>query len=288
MKIGLIGTGLLGKPIGEIYLKEGYDLTVYNRSIEKTEPLAAAGAEVAPRPEEVIEKSDLVLTVVSDYSSVCEVLFTNVSDFKDKTVIQISTILPSESQLLSKRISEMGGDLIEAPVLGSIKQVLSGSLILLISCDRMLFDKWSNFFGPVSNKIVYLGDYGSASLTKLALNQLIANLTVSFASSLGLLVENRIDVDKFMEILRGSALYAPTFDKKISNMLDREFGNPNFPVKHLLKDMNLIIQAAKSTGLNTKSLESTREILVEAVESKLGELDYSALYNIVNPKKIDQ
>lgn len=66
---------------------------------------------------------------------------------------------------------------------------------------------------------------------KLALNQLIASLTVGFSTSLALLQRNNVDIDKFMDILRPSALYAPTFDKKLQRMLDREYSNPNFPTK---------------------------------------------------------
>jgi 3-hydroxyisobutyrate dehydrogenase len=86
-----------------------------------------------------------------------------------------------------------------------------------------------------------------------------------------------------MEILRESALYAPTFDKKLQRMISRNFANPNFPTKHLLKDTNLIIKEAQALGLNVSSLAGVQEILEIAMTQHLGEEDYSALFNVVNP-----
>lgn len=124
---------------------------------------------------------------------------------------------------------------------------------------------------------------GKASALKLALNQLIASLTASFSLSLGLVLHAGVDPDIFMRVLRNSALYAPTFDKKLDNMKNRNFIPPNFPVKHLLKDVDLILNSSSKAGLNTAQLEGARKILVDAIEKGLKEEDYSALYNAVNP-----
>ena len=103
--------------------------------------------------------------------------------------------------------------------------------------------------------------------------------------SLGYLRERNVDVDKFMDILRGSALYAPTFDKKLSNYLDRDFENPNFPLKHLLKDVRLMISQFEQEGINTLPLEGVETIVQKGLEEKLSDKDYSSLYNVVHPPK---
>ena len=87
---------------------------------------------------------------------------------------------------------------------------------------------------------LHIGPVGSAAAIRLAMNQLICSLTTSFALSLGLIIREGIDIDIFMKILRDSALYAPTFDKKLQRMLERNYENPNFPAKHLLKDTNIL------------------------------------------------
>lgn len=122
---------------------------------------------------------------------------------------------------------------------------------------------------------------------KLALNQLIASVSSAFALSLSFVESQQIDVDIFMQILRNSALYAPTFDKKLQRMRDRNFSNPNFPTKHLLKDTNLFISEAKSLGLNVSSIEGVRQILEVAIDQGLSDADYSALFSAIAPQTSD-
>jgi 3-hydroxyisobutyrate dehydrogenase len=85
-----------------------------------------------------------------------------------------------------------------------------------------------------------------------------------------------------MQILRESALYAPTFDKKLQRMLDGNYANPNFPTKHLMKDTDLFITEAKSVGLNVSSIEGVQQILAEAIKMSLSNADYSSLFSVIN------
>lgn len=88
-----------------------------------------------------------------------------------------------------------------------------------------------------------------------------------------------------MQILRESALYAPTFDKKLPQMLDGNYANPNFPTKHLLKDADLFLSEAESVGLNVSSLEGVRQILQKALEMGLSDADYSSLFSAIKPQQ---
>jgi 3-hydroxyisobutyrate dehydrogenase len=126
---------------------------------------------------------------------------------------------------------------------------------------------------------------GSAAAAKLALNQLIASLTSAFALSLGFVERQGVEVEQFMQILRQSALYAPTFDKKLQQMRDRNYANPNFPTKHLLKDTNLFLTEAQSIGLNVSSLEGVRKVLETAQQLGLSEADYSSLFSAITPEE---
>ena len=115
--------------------------------------------------------------------------------------------------------------------------------------------------------------------------QLIASLTVGFSTSLGLLQRNNVDIDAFMKILRPSALYAPTFDKKLQRMLDRDYANPNFPTKHLLKDIRLFEKEAHKAKLNTALLEGLEAVVASTVERGLDNTDYSAVHDgIIEPE----
>jgi 3-hydroxyisobutyrate dehydrogenase len=129
---------------------------------------------------------------------------------------------------------------------------------------------------------VLVGSVGAAAGVKLALNQLIASLTTSFALSLAFVERQGIDIDLFMQILRESSLYAPTFDKKMRRMLDGNYTNPNFPTKHLLKDTDLFISEAKSLGLDLGSIEAVRQLVQTAVKMSFGNDDYSSIFSAIS------
>ena len=286
MKIGLIGIGLMGKPLAKKILSAGYSLNVYNRTQYKANELEEDGAILYNSPNKIVKDSDILIIMLSDYDAIYEVLITsNIGGFEGKTIIQMSTIAPEESKEIEKRILNLHGDYFEAPVLGSIPQIENGELIVLVGGSQSHVEKHQELFSCFSNKILQIGEVGKASAMKLALNQLIVSETVAFSMSIGYLKENGLDVETFMDILRGSALYAPTFDKKLPKMLERNFENPNFPVKHLLKDLDLMLGEFSESGINTNSLKSIRKILLDTIQQGYADHDYSALYNGVHPVK---
>ncbi len=283
MKLGLIGTGLMGNPIAKKLIDANFSLEVFNRTKSKTEDLKNLGIKVHSDISALVVNTDAIILMLSNYDAIDEVLFnSNIGMLDGKTIIQMSTIAPSESIELSSRISKLRGVYIEAPVLGSINQIFEGNLIVLVGSDIKLFTKWKKLFGAFSNKVIHIGKVGEASAMKLALNQLIISETTAFSMSLGYVRENNLDVDIFMDILRNSALYAPNFDKKLSNMLNRSFDNANFPVKHLLKDLDLMLSEFGEKKINTDSLKAIRKILVHSIQIGNSEKDYSALYNSVH------
>ncbi|MBW2625516.1 MAG: NAD(P)-dependent oxidoreductase, partial [Deltaproteobacteria bacterium] len=124
MKVALIGTGLMGRPMGERVLAAGYHLTVFNRSREKAELLRSSGAEIAATGAEAIGSAECVLLMLADGIAIREVLFNEnpKPDLGQRTVIQMGTISPTESIGFHKEVLERGGDYLEAPVLGSIPE----------------------------------------------------------------------------------------------------------------------------------------------------------------------
>ncbi len=286
MTIGVIGIGLMGKPLAKKILDAGYNLNIYNRTQVKAKEVEKLGAKLCTSPNIIVKESDVLILMLSDYDAIYEVLITsNIGGFDGKTVIQMSTIAPDESKEIEKRITRLNGNYFEAPVLGSISQIENGELIVLVGGTKEQFNNSKKLFSCFSNKYLYVGEVGKASAMKLALNQLIISETVAFSMSLGYLRENELDIEMFMDILRGSALYAPTFDKKLPKMLERNFENPNFPVKHLLKDLDLILGEFAENGINANSLKGIRKILIDSIQSGFAEHDYSALYNSVHPIK---
>ena len=291
MKVGLIGTGLMGQPMAIRLLNAGLTVTVYNRTASKLQSLKEAGAIAASTPRSVLESSEYIILMLTDAQAINQVLFVskpvdqNQTDLlKNKLIIQMATIAPDQSKAISDRIIAAGGSYLEAPVLGSIPQVKTGELIVMCGGSSQNFEQCLPLLQNFSQEPILVGEVGAASAMKLALNQLIAGLTSSFALALGFVKKQNVDVEQFMQILRDSALYAPTFDKKLTRMSDRNFANPNFPTKHLLKDTNLFLEQAQSIGLATDNLTGIQAIIQQAIALGLENDDYSAIYQAINPE----
>ena len=283
MNIGLIGTGLMGLPMAQRILAANRPLIVYNRSTAKLEPLIAQGAKIATSPADLIQAANCIVLMLTDAQAIRELVLSDASrqELTGKTVIQMGTIGPTESRAIRDEIVAAGGDYLEAPVLGSIPEAQAGQLIVMVGSTPEQFQQWLEVltcFGP-EPKLV--GPVGSAAAVKLALNQLIGSLTSAFAASLGLVMRQGVEPETFMQILRASALYAPTFDKKLQRMVDRQYDNPNFPTKHLAKDINLFLREAESLSLNTSMVAGVLTILQQAVDLGLADADYSALFSTV-------
>ena len=285
MKVAFLGTGLMGQPLAQRLLAAKVPVVVYNRTQSKLALLEEAGAKIALSPQDAIASCDCTILMLSDASAIEQVLSScSKQHLQSRTIIQMGTISPSQSQAIGDRIVAAGGEYLEAPVLGSIPEAETGKLIVMVGASPAQFEKWLNLLQNFGPKPLLIGPVGTAAAMKLALNQLIAALTNAFGLSLGFVQRQGVEVETFMEILRQSAIYAPTFDKKLARMLDRNYANPNFPTKHLLKDTNLFLEEAKSSGLNAQSLEGVREILEIAQEMGLNEMDYSSLFDAVNPQ----
>ncbi len=152
----------------------------------------------------------------------------------------------------------------------------------MVGSTKAQFDRYSELLKCYSPEPMYIGEVGTAAAMKLALNQLIVGLTSTFAVSLSFAQKQGVDIEQFMSVVRQSTLYTPTFDKKLEQMRDRNFANPNFPTKHLLKDTNLFLNQAAELDLNTSSLEGIKQIIEQATAIGLADLDYSAIYSAIN------
>ena len=284
MKVSVLGAGLMGSPFSLRLLGEGHEVTVYNRSSDKLTHLISKGANITTNPFDAIANSKIIIMMLSGYSAITEVLFSTPIDMKDKLFVQMGTISPNESRELFTRISRLGAKYIEAPVLGSIPEALNGKLIVMVGGSLDDFNYVVPILDCLGEKPILIGDVGTAAALKLAMNQLIAALTTAFSLSLGFCMRNGVDTEIYMDVVRKSALYAQTYDKKLKKYLERNFDGANFSAKHLNKDVNLFLADAESLGMDCSSLQGIAKITTQAIKQGLGDKDYSAIYEIINPE----
>ena len=281
MDISLLGCGLLGTAIGERLLARGFRLHVWNRRPEHTQTLVAAGAQLASSPAEAVAAGDLVITVLTNGPITAEVLLNQAGTaLPGRLVLQVATIAPAESRDLAIALQQRGAHFLETPVLGSRPEAMAGCLQVMVGGERADLERAQPVLTALGGEPHHLGPVGSALHTKLALNQLIASLTHSFSLALHVVQQAGVEVEAFMAILRDSALYAPTFDKKLAKELADDYSNPNFPTAHLRKDLQLFVDAAAALQLETLGLEGLTKLLQRATPAGLDALDYSSLHRL--------
>lgn len=285
VRVAFLGTGLMGYPMAERLLKGGYPLEAYNRTLEKALPLQSSGGGVHKTPRAAVEGVEIVILMLSDAHAIESVLLSVpvLESLEGKTVLQMSTISSLQSRDIMEQVVQAGGDYMEAPVLGSTPQARQGALQVMMGGTRRQFERWLpllKVFGPDPK---YIGPVGAAAALKLALNNLIASLVSGFSLSLNLVLQSGIDADLFMDILRSSSFYTPTFDQKRPRMLEGDYSDPHFPIRHMLKDVELVLQESTAKGLNTAGLEGIRSLFQEAMKRGYAEGDYSGVFEAVGP-----
>lgn len=283
--IALLGTGLLGRAIAERLHATHHSVIAYNRTAVRALPLQACGVTVVTLPEQAIAKADVVLLVLADAAAIRSVLLAPAVRklLRGKTIVQMGTIAPGESTAIQHEVDRSGGTYCEAPVLGSLAEAKAGTLQIMMGGTEEQFIRWAPLFRSLSREPRLIGPVGAAASLKLALNQLIAAEIAAFGLSLALIQRTGVPVDTFMTLLRESALFAPAFEKKLPRLLKRDYHNPNFSTRHLLKDVELFLADATNQRLVVSGLEGIVPILRETIDHGLGELDYSAIYDIINP-----
>nr|MBI3613510.1 NAD(P)-dependent oxidoreductase [Nitrospirota bacterium] len=285
MHIGFLGAGLLGRPMAERLHAAGHRVTVYNRTKEKIADLPKAGMAVAATPEEAIRAGDGVILMLADAGAIRALLFAPAAKaaLAGRTVIQMGTIGPQDSRAIQREVQAAGGDYLEAPVLGSIAEAKARKLLVMVGGTEEQFTRWAELLKSFGPELRLIGPVGKAAALKLALNQLIAAEIAAFSLSLGLVQREDIPVETFMAVLKQSALFAPAFEKKLPRLLARDYANPNFSTKNLLKDLSLFLDEAKGLGLNPDCASGVRALLQQAIDQGLADVDYSAVHSLVNP-----
>jgi 3-hydroxyisobutyrate dehydrogenase len=285
MKLAVIGIGLLGREIALRLQSRPFSVSAWNRSPDKAEALASQGIQPVATVAAALDQTDAALMLLSDAAAIRAVLWptdgTEPPALADRLLIQMGTIAPNESRALARDVERAGGQYLEAPVLGSLPEAREGRLIVMAGGDLDLYQRCLPIFEALSTQPQRIGEVGQGAALKLAMNQLISGLTATFAYSLGLVRDEGIDVDQFMGLLRQSALYAPTFDKKLEKYLNHDYGQANFPLKHLRKDLGLFRRVAEQSSLHTAPLIALEAILEQAIGQGQGDLDYSALYDVL-------
>ena len=279
-KIGIIGTGMLGNAVGLNLLKSGFDLTVYNRTKEKTNELKKNGAKVVDSPKSVAENSELVIIVVKDSDAVKKISFekNGIIEGKHKglTVADMSTINPIESKKISKKFLDHKIIKLDIPVMGGPNVAITGELVLIASGDKKTFDGLKNVFEKIANKIFFLEGNGTAHLIKLSMNLQITMLALALSEGITLVRSANIDPKIFLDILNSTYFKTGMSENKAYKMIQDEF-DATFTLANLKKDISIITDTAKSFGIKLPMIKKAEEVYNDALKNGFGDIDYTGI-----------
>ena len=279
MKIGFIGTGLMGFPMAKNLLDKSLDLNVFSRTIIKTKPLEKFGAKISNSLSEAVKDVDVIITMLTDDDAVEKVL----SDQgfqqnlkKGSTVIDMSSIKPKIAIKYGNLLKDKGVNFLDAPVSGGTIGAEQATLAIMVGGDQKVFDQIKDVLKVMGNPTL-VGPIGSGQVSKLA-NQIIVGVTIgAVAEAITLCEKAGVDGNKFIKALAGGFADGKILQNHGKRMIDKDF-SPKGKVSTHLKDMNNILECAGDFNTQLPISNLIKDMFKSLVENGNDNDDHSALY----------
>lgn len=289
MKIGIIGTGMLGEAVAQNLLNLGFDVSVYNRTKEKVTKVEKNGATVMNSPKAVADNSELIIIIVKDASAVKEVSFGKngiiESENKKLIVADMSTIEPSESREIADKFEQKQIQKLEIPVMGGPNVAITGKLVMMASGPKNSFEQCKTIFEKIANKVFFLGTQGTANSIKLAMNLQITMLALSLSEGITLVEKSEVDPKIFLEVLNSTYFKTGMSENKAFKMIDGDY-DATFTLSNLKKDISTMISTSKKLGIELPMIMKAEKIYENAIKEGLGNNDYTGIIEYI--KKINK
>lgn len=280
MKIGLIGLGIMGKPMGKNLIKAGYDLTVMDRNQAAVAELVTAGAKSAPTAKAVAEQVDIIITMLPNSPHVKEVVLGEngiLEGAKPGTVfMDMSSIAPLVSRELATKLAEKGVDMLDAPVSGGEPKAIDGTMSVMVGGKQEIFDKCYPVMKSMAGSVVRAGEVGAGNITKLA-NQVIVALNIAAVSeALVLASKAGVEPELVYQAIRGGLAGSTVLDAKAPLMMDRKF-DPGFRINLHIKDLNNALETSHEMGVSLPLTAAVMEMMQALKTDGKGDADHGSL-----------
>jgi 3-hydroxyisobutyrate dehydrogenase len=284
MQVAVLGTGAMGAGMTRSLLRAGHTVRVWNRTAERAEPLAADGATVAGSAGEAVRGAEVVLVVLFDTAAVLDVLADAAGAAEPGAVwLQVSTIGPQGTERVAALAAEHGLRLVDAPVLGTKAPAEQGKLVALLSGDRASVEAAGPVLAAISARQVHAGErLGAASALKLVCNSWIAMQNAAIGQAIALAEGLGLDPELFLEATKGSAADSAYLHLKAELVRKGDYP-PSFTLDGALKDVELILAAAREIGVTDDVLAGLRAVYRRASDGGHGGEDMAAVYTAFPP-----
>lgn len=285
MRIGVAGLGRMGTAIAERLKDVGHELTVWNRTPEKTKPFVEAGARVARSPAELAADVDAVITILTDADAIAAVYRGDngllSADLRDKLVIEMSTVRPETEIALGEEVRAKGAAFVECPVGGTTGPARTGKLIGLAGGSDEDIERARPILEQLCRRVEHVGPIGAGASMKLAINLPLLVFYQALGEAYTLCRHLGRDPVQLMELFADTSggpnvlkARGPVIGKALAGDVSIQ---PSFDVDSIRKDLRTMIQEAKARGAELPLVERTLEIYDEAARSGWGKRDGSVI-----------
>jgi 3-hydroxyisobutyrate dehydrogenase-like beta-hydroxyacid dehydrogenase len=285
MKIGFIGLGIMGSRMAANLLKHGHALVVFNRTPEKAAALVNDGATLADSPAAVAAQVDVLFTMLAHPQAVEEAALGEdgfLSHLKPGRLwVDCSTVNPSFSREMAVKAEAQHIRFLGAPVTGSKGPAALGKLVFWVGGDLEDLEAVRPFLECMGDRIVHCGGQGMGVSMKMVINQMLGTAMAAFAE--GLILGESLGLSRkiLFEALLGGPAVAPFLSFKRERIETGNYGQADFPLRWLQKDMHLAAVSAYETGVAMPLANITAEIYSLAIRVGRGEEDFSAIYDFL-------
>jgi 3-hydroxyisobutyrate dehydrogenase len=280
MRAAVLGTGIMGAAMARSLAREGHQVTVWNRTPERATAVEGEGITACGAIGDALLDAEVVFTMLFDAASVLELTGEVAGALgSDAVWAQSTTVGPAGM----RRIADAAGDdvrdrLLDAPVLGTKQPAEAGSLTIVVSGAPVAKERVQPAFDAVGGRTLDVGDdLGAASGLKLAVNSWVASVNAAAAQAMGLTESLGLEPRLFLEAIRGSASDSPYAQGKGAIMAERSWDDPSFALDSVVKDVGLMVEAARDSGFPGELLATLLAIYDRAAERGYGGADMAAV-----------
>lgn len=257
MKVGFIGTGVMGNSLVKHLLDEGHEVSVYTRTASKAQNLVEAGAEWQESPKMVAMDAEVIFTMVGYPSDVEEIYFGEegiINNAKEGTVlVDMTTSKPELAREIFKAALQNGLSALDAPVSGGDIGARNGLLSIMVGGEESSFKQVQPLLDLFGGNIVYQGPAGSGQHTKMCNQIIIASNMMGVSESLIYALKAGLDPETVLLSISSGAAGSWSLSNLAPKMISRNF-EPGFYIKHFIKDMKIALEEADLMGLDLPAL----------------------------------
>jgi 3-hydroxyisobutyrate dehydrogenase len=279
-RLGFIGLGMMGLPMAKRLSKAGTQFSVHNRTKSKADPLLAGGALWCDSPSSVASQSDIVFSMVANPDALREIAIGPSGVLRTSKAgsihIDSSTVSPALTRDLAAQYDQKGCYFLHAPVLGSIPQAVDGTLLMFVGGSDVAYQKAEPLLQLLAKRVWRCERADQATHLKLICNLFIAGMMTTLGQAMVFARKANVDQHTLLDVISQSHLNAPMYQTKGASIMGNNFA-PRFYLEHMLKDVNLMLDAAQNVGAPLPGIQVAQRLLSEAQRAGLGKEDYSAM-----------